>query len=131
MARYRFGDSEQLTCLPGIKRFNINLGTGESNVCYAAKIKTSNAILPWRRSIDDYVFAEDSSTYYDLSKEDIEYYQNAGDLPLSIPSYQMSAPEMLFGHSFWIALLSILIWKGIEFMRDKPGKYAQDSELEN
>lgn len=131
MARYRFGDSEQLTCLPGIKRFNINVGTGESNVCYAAKIKTSTFILPWRTSVDNYVLAENASTYYEINKEDIDYYQSIDVMPTNIPLYQISTPELLFGHSLWLALLSLVIWKGIEYMRDKPAKGGQGLEPEN
>ena len=131
MARYQFGESEQLNCLPGIKRFNINVGTGESNVCYAAKIKTSTFVLPWRTTVDDYVLAEDASTYYEINKEDIEYYQSIDDLPTSIPLHQMSTPDMLFGHSLWIAILSLIIWKGIGFVWDKPEKSGQEIEPEN
>ena len=110
MARYRFGKSEDLKCLEGIEKFEINAQEGRVEVCYAAKISTQNIIVPVNIKVEGYVLSTGKGTYYEISNKQIQYRQLVGDLPDPLPKYELSSSEVIWG-SFGIVLLPlVLIW---------------------
>jgi len=109
-----FGTNEQLKCLPGIKRLEIQTADGKQDVCYAAKTKKESFILPYRISVDGYVLAVDDQTYYNANTQQIAYYQSTGSLPMSLPIYSLTAGEILGGTMLWTAIgvvLALIIWQ--------------------
>ncbi len=107
MARYSFGKSEELKCLDGIEKFNIDTQEGNTEVCFAAKIVTQNVIAPINIKVDSYVLATENKTYYDLSKDDISYFQMTGELPDPLPKYELSSSELFWGYFGIIIFLFI------------------------
>ena len=99
----RFGKSEQLKCLDGIEKFQIDAQEGNIEVCFAAKIVTQNVFAPINIKVDSYVLAAENDTYYNLSKEDISYLQTSGELPDPLPKYELSSTELFWG-SFGIII---------------------------
>ena len=110
-----FGTEEQLKCLPGVKRFDLKAADGIQNVCYAAKLKKENFVLPYKISLDSYVFAIDGSSYFEAEPEDIAHFQATGDLPASLPIYKLSTGELLSGSLFWPALVLVLALAGLQY----------------
>lgn len=115
-----FGTEEQLKCLPGIKRFDLRAADGIQNVCYAAKIKKESFVLPYKVSLDGYVFAIDGNSYFDADPEDIAYFQSTEDLPATLPAYELSTGEQLSGGLLWPALALLLTVIGLQYFGILP-----------
>lgn len=115
-----FGTDEQLKCMPGIKRFDLKSADGIQNVCYAAKIKKESFILPYRISVDGYVFAIDGKSYFDADPEDIAYFQSTGDLPESLPVYELTTGEQISGGLLWPVLVVVLALTGLQYFGILP-----------
>ena len=121
MARYYFGADNSLKCIEGLKAFNIQAAEGSRNVCFAAKINTDYLALPWRIYIDDYVLkVTDSDSYYEVDRGLIQYHQEQGNLPETLPRHSFTILESLWGYSLWIVLLLVLLGslKDILFRND-------------
>lgn len=132
-----FGTDEQLKCLPGVERFELQASDGIQNVCYAAKIKKESFILPYRISVDGYVFAIDGDSYFEADPEDIAYFQSTGDLPESLPVHELSTSEQISGGLLWPVLVMVLAFAGLQYFgilpkpedpdRNTPGESKNDN----
>ena len=109
MPRLAFGSDQSLKCIGDISPFTITAAEGKRSVCFAASIKNDFFIVPWRVYVDDYVLKveDESSTYYTIDRDLIQYHQSQGNLPDTLPRYTLSFPELLWGHSLWILLLLV------------------------
>jgi hypothetical protein len=111
-----FGTSEELKCLQGIERVEIQTAAGKQDVCYAAKIKKENFILPFTISVDGYVLAVNDKTYYKMNNEQAAYYQTAGRLPTPLPIYSLTPGDILGGTLLWPvigAVLAVATWQNL------------------
>ena len=135
MARipYWMGKSESMNCIKGIKKFEIATAEGQVEVCYAAKVSQQAFILPYRVYVEDYVLSTDGNSYYNLNPSRVEYYQSIGELPSSLPKYQLNPFEMLWGNALWIVIGFFAIAYGVELIKgEKPSgsKTQEDQDSE-
>mgnify|MGYP001219722463 FL=1 len=132
MARYSFGTNETLKCFDEIKPFNIEAKEGRRNVCFASKIKADYLVLPWRTYVDDYVLkVTDSTSYYEIDRSLIQYHQEQGNLPETLPRHSFTILESLGGYSLWIVLLLVLLGslKDILFKNDDSKTSEDNTEV--
>ena len=128
MARrsFSFGASEELKCLDGLKRFEIETDSGAVDVCYAARVVTDSIFLPWRIYVKDYVFSKDGDTYYVPSEDNINYFQANGELPNTIPEYSLTKVDIVSGNFLWIGLGFLLLYVGISSFFEKDETKVKD-----
>ena len=122
MARIYFGKTEELKCFEAIPRFDIPTADGTTDVCFAAKITTQSLFLPWRIYQDGYVLTPDNDKYYNLSKENIEYYQSRGSIPNVLPEYKISTFDFIFGNLLWLVLIAIIGQVGYGIYKDSKSE---------
>ena len=104
---YLWGKSEELRCLPGISKFEMQ--GQDSPVCFAALITTDSAVLPWRKFVSDYVIKIDSDTYFPTTRESIKKLQSQNILPEQLHEYSLPVADVLFGHSLFLLIISLWI----------------------
>ena len=121
MPRLAFGSDQSLKCIGDISPFTITAAEGKRSVCFAASIKNDFFIVPWRVYVDDYVLKVEgeSSTYYTIDRDLIQYHQSQGNLPDILPRYTISFPELLWGYSLWILLLLVAANALRNFIQEK------------
>ena len=127
----QFGSAEDLNCLSGIQRFEIETNDGTVEVCYAARVVTDSFILPWRIYIKDYVFSNDGNSYYIPNEGSVKYLQSEGTLPNPIPDYSLTKVDLVSGNFLWIGLGIMFAYAGIRSFFDKEDAIEKESENKN
>ena len=119
MGRFFFGSQEDLNCLAGIKRFEIETNDGAVDVCYAALVSRDSIFLPWRVYVKDYVFYPEGDSYYTPTKNGIKSLQSDGTLPDPLPEYSLTNFDLVFGNFLWIFIGIVLAYTGIASLFEK------------
>ena len=124
----QFGSAEDLNCLSGIQRFDIETNDGAVDVCYAARVVTDSFILPWRIYVKDYVFSSDGNSYYIPNEGSIKYFQSEGTLPNPIPEYSLTKGDLVSGNFLWIVLGIAFAFTGIRSFFDKEDTVKKENK---
>ena len=114
---YLWGKSEELRCLPGISKFEMQ--GQDSPVCFAALITTDSAVLPWRKFVSDYVIKIDSDTYFPTTRESIKKLQSQNILPEQLHEYSLPVADVLFGHSLFLLIAFFAGLQGYSFFESR------------
>lgn len=61
----------------------------------------------------------DSSQYYSLTPEIIQYYQSTGQLPTPLPNYELTFFDYFHGYSLWFLLLIGIIYIIVRYLLDR------------
>jgi tetratricopeptide (TPR) repeat protein len=107
-AKLYFGTQEHLREIQDVE---IKGAKGEA-LYLGYKYSFHSFLLPYRLTDDGYVLGvRGEKTYFDLDDENIKSFQDSGQLPSPLPTYQLSLLDYAFGHALWIALVVIVgLW---------------------
>jgi tetratricopeptide (TPR) repeat protein len=109
-AKVYFGTQEHLREIQDVE---IKGANGEA-LYLGYKYSFHSFLLPYRLTDDGHILGVRGGgerSYFHLDDADIKSFQENGQLPSPLPSYQLSLLDYAMGHALWIALIVIVgLW---------------------
>jgi Tfp pilus assembly protein PilF len=104
-AKLHFGTQEHLREIQDVELKGAN---GEA-LYLGYKYSVYSFLLPYGLTDDGYILGVRGDTsYFRLDDENIKSFQDRGQLPSPLPSYQLSMLDYAMGHAVWIVLAVIV-----------------------
>jgi Tfp pilus assembly protein PilF len=104
-AKLHFGTQEHLREIQDVELKGAN---GEA-LYLGYKYSVYSFLLPYGLTDDGYILGiRGDTSYFRLDDENIKSFQDRGQLPSPLPSYQLSMLDYAMGHAVWIVLAVIV-----------------------
>lgn len=112
-----FGKSEDLTCITHITL----KGQNDEALCIAYKTSTYHVFAPIYMSDDGYVLkSRDANFFYPIPQgAELKAFVASGDMPATMPPYQLSLADYAIGFLLWWILLALGVYAGLKTLWQK------------